>query len=261
MEIGLIVVMAMLSLGIIGLIWFILRRKWFPGKSPNTPQTMPPPAAAPAAAGTGASATNPLTPRGGTERWYSEYGLSIVVVVVGAALVYWGFQNTQIRPTDAGRLGWTYWLPLLIIWGVLAALVALNSKTLGAAAGVLQWVFAGVMVALLVILPLWHWVESPSVGASQVARSEIPLASSPQSSWPKLVIPAGGRSERIPVPQSMHVVMGGENFRFHCVYRDGHEESFGKGGSSCSDGNMPYVYATNENSKDVNIVSYAYATK
>lgn len=123
----------------------------------------PLPGATPATAGGGAPAVTP--PRGtDTERWYSEYGWSILFVIVGVVVVYWGFQNTQIRPADAGSWSWTHWLPLLIIWGTLSVLITLNKKALGEAVTVLQTVLAVTMVGALVVLPLVHaiWGESSS---------------------------------------------------------------------------------------------------
>lgn len=91
--------------------------------------------------------------------------------------------------------------------------------------------------------------------ATHIVRSEIPLASSPQSSWPKLVMSAGGRTELIPVPPQMHIVMNGNDFRVHNVYQDGHECAFGE---SCVAGPLKGNYATNE-AKGTNIISYAFA--
>src|SRR5450756_333277 len=55
----------------------------------------------------------------------------------------------------------------------------------------------------------------------QYQQSAIPLASSPQSSWPKLIIPAGGKSERIvymPDMQNIRLVILGNNYRVHNIY-------------------------------------------
>jgi hypothetical protein len=186
-------------------------------------------------------------------KWIKSNITTVLVVIVGAVLVYWGFQNTHVRPADVGSWGFDKWLPLLILWGIIAALIVLNAES--GTAKTLQLVLAGVMVALLVVFPLWHWIEKPSAGTSHATRSEVPLASSPQSTWPKLVIPAGGRSELIPVPQGMHVTMvGGNKFRLHTVYQDGSECAFG---DSCPISPQKGVYAKNE-ATDTNIVSYAY---
>lgn len=73
-----------------------------------------------------------------------------------------------------------------------------------------------------------------------------------------LTIQPGGKSERIPVPYQMHVDMNGKDFRFNCVYADGHEESFVPGERSCSNGDMPFVYATNIRTDGPNVITYSY---
>ncbi|MDP1707200.1 MAG: hypothetical protein Q8L30_01460 [bacterium] len=106
---------------------------------------------------------------------------------------------------------------------------------------------------------MYHKASAPSVPerATRSGPSEpaIPLASMPQSEWPKLVIPAPGRSKLIPVPQGMHVKMvGGNKFRLYTVYQDGRECAFG---DSCPISPQKGVYAKNEAEETI-IVSYAY---
>lgn len=186
--------------------------------------------------------------------WFRKKLWSILLVIGGAVALYWGF-NTQMRPVDVGNWSYGKWLPLLIFWGFGAALIALNAKEKTAVT--LQKVLMWVMLALLIALPLWSWIATPSDSTSQqAAHSEIPLASSPQSSWPKLAIPANGKSERIPVPPGMRIVMAGNKFLLHNVYRDGNECSFNQ---SCPDiGAVAGNYATNE-AQETNIVAYAFA--
>ncbi|MCR4276083.1 MAG: hypothetical protein NUV90_01730 [Candidatus Parcubacteria bacterium] len=173
--------------------------------------------------------------------------------MAGAVALYWGF-NTQMRPADVGSWSYDKWIPLLIIWGIGAALIALNAKEKTAVT--LQKVLTWVMLALLIALPVWFWIVTPSTNPQQATRSEVPLASSPQSSWPKLVIPANGKSERIPVPPGMRIVMAGNKFLLHNVYRNGNECSFNQ---SCPDvGAVAGNYATNE-AQETNIVAYAFA--
>ena len=115
------------------------------------------------------------------------------------------------------------------------------------------------LFVLTFIVARRHGESRPPVTNEASESTKIPLASTPVAQWPKIVLPPGGKSERIPVPQGMRVAMDGEDFRFHCVYRDGHEESFGKREESCPNGDMPFVYAMNGRKKEPNIVSYAYA--
>jgi len=87
-------------------------------------------------------------------------------------------------------------------------------------------------------------------------RSEIPLASAPLSSWPKLVIPANGKSGRISVPPEMHVITTDEvGSRLHNVYQDGSECV-----EACTDGPLAGVYITNDSGKEITI-SYSFAHK
>ncbi len=204
-----------------------------------------------------ASGTSATTPPGrtGEERWYAKYLWSIVLVIVGVGLVYWGF-NTQIRPADAGSWSWNHWLPLLILWGIVSALIALNAKSLGAAAKVLQGVLMGVMFLLFIGFPALVWIKGDEKPSPQHAtRSEVPLASSPQSTWPKLVIPASGESEQVVVPPSMRTRMIGDQFRLRIVYQDGTECILPS--PNCPAKPQRAVYAVND-SKEKNIVSYAF---
>ena len=155
----------------------------------------------------------------------------LVVSVLGFS--YWGL-STKLRPGDVGNLGQEYWLQILIVYGIGAGLIWLNADE--KSAKVLQKVLAGLTATVLVVLPMWSWMASPSSMTPSSSHSEIPLrhsdiplASMPQSLWPKLVIPVGGKSEHIPVPPQMRPILFGEEFRVHCVYRDGHEIAFGKG--------------------------------
>jgi len=91
--------------------------------------------------------------------------------------------------------------------------------------------------------------------ATITMRAAIPVTSSSQSSWPKLTLPPMGRSELVAVPPQMHIVVIGNNFRVHNVYKDGHECAFGE---ACVAGPLSGNYVTNE-AGGTNIVSYAFA--
>jgi hypothetical protein len=182
----------------------------------------------------------------------SKLGLNLLFVISGAIALYWGF-NTQMRPADVGNWSYEKWLPLLIIWAIGATLIALNAKEKTAAT--LQTVLTGVMLILLIALPLWSWMVTPSASPQRATHSEVPLASSPQSSWPKWVIPPGGESERNTSPPGMHLVAAGDHFLLRAVYPDGHKCSFGQ---SCPNASEIINYATNE-AKETNTVHYAFA--
>jgi len=83
---------------------------------------------------------------------------SAATVFIGGGLAVWAFL-AQPRPADVGSTSWDYWLTLLIIWGTLSALVALNATALGAASKVLQTVLAAAVLAVLVGIPSWYGVR------------------------------------------------------------------------------------------------------
>ena len=95
-----------------------------------------------------------------------------------------------------------------------------------------------------------------------VGSSHIKSGPQKQSGVEKQVftMPAGvgEKTELIPVPTGMRVKMDGNDFRYNCVYRDGHEVSFGKGDDPCPDGDMPFVYASNTRKKEANAISISY---
>lgn len=163
------------------------------------------------------------------------FGKSLVILVVGAAIMYWGMQH-PLRTADVGKLGWDNWFSVLVVWGTLAALIAVNSAALGKAAPVLHKTLAGIMFMIFVGFPVWDWASG-----HESAKKEPLLFS----------MPPGGRTELIPANR-MHVVMDGDNFRLHNVYRDGHECAFG---DSCVDGPLSGVYATNLDKEHPNTVS------
>lgn len=163
----------------------------------------------------------------GDSGWFAEYKQylwSFLLVIVGGGFAIWGFV-TQVRPADVGSLGWQYWFPLLVIWGTLAALIALDKEALGTAGKALQTILAVGMAVVLVVLPIWSWWVTPSPTpqqAQQPTRVEVPLASSPQSEWPKLAIPVD-KSEFIQRPPGMKVRIAGYDFVPYVTYVDGSE--------------------------------------
>ncbi len=198
-----------------------------------------------------------------------------LLAISGVLVLLWGMYTPGLRPSEIGQFGSRYWLQIVIGWGIFAALIALNKEVFGTATKTLQGVLAGIVFFLLVGFPTWSWISGPSgtLAVKTVAQAplkepaqilpqnapKLPLAKDlKQEEWPQLVLAEDGESERIPIPFKMRVVTFGEDFRVHCVYRDGHEIDFGKGEEPCPDGDMPYVYVTNE-AEGPNMISYAYA--
>ncbi len=189
--------------------------------------------------------------------WFAKHWLSILIAIVGMVLMIWGF-NIQTQPEDVGSLSRKYWLPLFVIWGVGAALIALNAETLKKSAGVLQWVLFGAVFMLFIGLPVIGWFGGSGEKTKVVApisQQVVPLASLPESDWPKLVIPAGGKSEIISRPSGMGVKLKGYQFLDYSVYPDGTECSMQLSGS-CPQGSYG-VYVKNQTSR-TNVVSYAF---
>lgn len=171
------------------------------------------------------------------------WGINLAISVVGIVFVYWGFQNTQIHPADMSTWSREHWLPVLLIWGTFAALVALNMS--GAAAKALQWVMAVTAFMLFIGFPVWVWVTGPSTA---VAASNAHVLS----------MPPGGKSALIAISPGKSVVVDGEDIRLHCVYRDGHEESYLAGEKPCTNGDKPFIYATNLRANKPNAITYFY---
>jgi len=109
---------------------------------------------------------------------------------------------------------------------------------------------------VFIVFSPYFWVAEPTKIAKQ---PEIPLTSMDVSEWPKLTIPAKGKSGHIPVPPGMRMAVNGSRIRVHTMYSDGQEcVSASEGsGQSCPNGIVTGTYVTNE-ANETNIVSYAY---
>lgn len=183
--------------------------------------------------------TSSTPPRKGVRERATEHLWSILIVIVGVLAVYWGFQNTQIRPADAGKLSWTHWLSLLIIWGTLYVLIALNRKALGDVAKALQTVLVLAMVGALVVLPLVHaiWGEkSPSQQVQQLAR-------------PVVTMPANGDSVHVDQKVGYILIFTGSGFEHHVVYTGGRDCIVGNTKDPCQEGPILYQYVRDTTGK------------
>ncbi|MFA5744774.1 MAG: hypothetical protein WC887_01010 [Candidatus Paceibacterota bacterium] len=189
--------------------------------------------------------------------WFKNNLWTVILVLVGVVIFIFGiFLKKSPDLADVGSWSRNHWLTILILWGIIAGLIALNA---GKAAKTLQAVIATIVFALFIGFPIIGWVaDSGSTDQHRAvsAQASIPLASAPVAEWPKIILPPGGKSELIPVPSGMHIVMNGDDFLLHNVYTDGHESAFGE--PSCVDGPLAGAYATNKTRK-TNIVSYAFS--
>lgn len=203
--------------------------------------------------------------------WPMKYLWAIPVMVLFGLGVWWGISSlgSSTPPTASSSSGWSleapapgkvweffknYWLWVVLILAIpFCVLFAFKTIWAKAGQGVIV-VLAVILVGALIVHGIWGDEKSGSQPVN--SRSEVPLASSPQSSWPKLVIPAGGKSEVIPLPSGMRVMWAGYQFRNYTVYPDGHECAF-NGTTPCPDGGTG-TYANNEVNV-VNVVAYAFA--
>lgn len=196
---------------------------------------------------------------GNDEKWWSmKYLWAIPISLVGIAIL-WGTFGTSGTPSgSAGTwlqapslatvVEWknVYWLPILIVLGVVYFLAARSEEEVVKETATAVLAITAFM--LFIGFPVWVWVTGPSTAATA-------------SNAPVLSMAPGGKSELVAVPSGMRVVMHGEDIRYHCMYQDGHEESFIKGEPACKDGHVPFVYATNLRTDKGNAVTYSYKKK
>lgn len=206
--------------------------------------------------GAGAAPVAPATQAGApaqASQWFSmriaNIALVAAVVIVSVWGLYFPAKWSDPSPAAIGSWGRGHWFSLLLLWGIGAALIWLNASE--RVAKTLQTVLAGVVSAMLIVFPLLGWTPSVVTAQKQAQPAEAST----------LTIPAGvgEKSGRIRVSLRKRVVMTGKDFRYNCVYGDGHEESFIPGEEPpCHDGDLPFVYATNLKNEE-NVVAYAYA--
>ena len=195
----------------------------------------------------------------GKGSWYARFQeqlLLVIPVIVVVAIGLWWLWPLHSPSLAAVRDGiWNNWFWLLIGCGIVLLVAIFKFKDDPLPGKKLQAAVWGVAVMFFIIIPLLAWITEPSSPHKQQLAHTIPLASSPQSEWPKLVIPAGGRSEQVQVPHGMRMVMAGSKFRLHTVYQDGRDCTFG--GEQCPDGAVVGNYAVNEAGETI-VVSYAF---
>lgn len=226
------------------LIGILVWRVILPGrkfeKSPATVATTP---GATTGAGGGTS-TAPSTKPSMMDHLKSNI-LSILVVVVGAVAMYWSF-NASVRPADVGSWSYDKWLTLLIFWVVASILIAINVD--GKTAATLQKVLAGVMLVLLVVLPIWFWIITPSAPSLQTQH---------KFAKPMLKMPPNGDSDRISPDAGQIVIFTGDGFEHHVIYADLSDCVVGNPVSPCKDGPILYQYVRDTTGKP-NSVTYKF---
>ena len=135
---------------------------------------------------------------------YKQYLWTILLVLGGGGVVLWLMYH-PISLADAVQ--WrSYWFPLLIFWSVGAILIALNAKVLGAAAKTLQWLLAGAIGMLFIVLPVvnYFWGEkSPSERQQAQAQARPQSRASDDCTYARpCTNPVGpnGSTEKVRVP-------------------------------------------------------------
>lgn len=187
-------------------------------------------------ASSGTSTTAP-TSTGGNENiiYKLKSNIWIVLLVVGGGVVLWGFYR-PVHVTDVMRLR-DYWFSLVILWGVVATLIALNA---GKVAGTLQWILSGVMLALLIALPVWSWIVTPSESSQQAQQQARPV----------VTMPANGDSVHVSPDTAGYItVFTGDGFEHHIVYAGGKDCVVGNTEDPCKDGPILYQYVRDTTGK------------
>ncbi|MFZ2983625.1 MAG: hypothetical protein WA053_00925 [Minisyncoccia bacterium] len=192
--------------------------------------------------------------------------MTVVLVVVGIAIFYFGIYSLSSNsPSLASTVAWAraHWLAVLALSAILYALITIFAKAMKEVGEGLGWMLTAALFMLYVGFPIWvALVEPSSAPTAPTASASAPATASTSASAPKaqmLTMEAGGKSERVRVPFQKRVLMHGRDFRYHCLYGDGHEESFLPGdGHTCTKGDMPYVFATNIRYDLPNVVTYSY---
>ncbi|MDP2655196.1 MAG: hypothetical protein Q8P17_01390 [bacterium] len=215
------------------------------------------------ATGAPTAPTTPPTPKTGWRKWVDDNWWKVLSVIIVTATIVWGLKSTLGTSSDSKTWssllqptpewvweffrGYWFWIVLILaglyFWfdGMTPAPAwAKGAKGMVVASAVL-------MVGAMAIHGIWG--ESSS--SPKITRSEVPLASSPQSEWPPLFVPANGKKQ-IPILPGKRVTVAGYNFVLHTEYEGGRDCS-----GVCPDHGVVGVYVENKSATE-NTVVYAY---
>lgn len=146
--------------------------------------------------------TTPAT-AGARSSWFKDNIWTIVLIVVGIALLWWSYDT---KMAQLGSWGKNQPLFLLMLWGILASLIALYTGALGKATPVLQWVVAGgVLFALFLGSPVGEFFTKDE----KVTEKQV------------LTLSPNGESVHLPSAPGHHFEFTGAGFKAFVVYRDG----------------------------------------
>jgi len=188
-------------------------------------------------------------------------GIIAVLLICGA--VWWSLPWRSPSVSTVTNWVGSYWFFILIVGGLALLVIPSFGGTYTARLQTTVW---GVVLMLFILIPFIHfiaWIATPSPApVTQVvplASSLVPLASSPRSSWSKVIIPAGGESERIPLPASMHRIrVDGGKYQLYTVYADG-KKCAAYGTPTCPDGAVIEYYVVNEEAASQTVL-YAFVS-
>jgi hypothetical protein len=190
--------------------------------------------------------------------WFKSNLANILLGLVSLVVIGFGLYGSLLKtPNLADAVSWSRqnWLPLLILWGVLAALVAVNAK--GVVAKTLQWVLAGVMFVLYLGFPFLIWL-GVGQGQQQSAVSALQQQSRQFERKATLSMPPNGDSIRISPPVGYATVFTGIGFTTHCIYRDDTIEGMvGDQKHPCKDGPILSQYVRDTSGR-ANEVTYEF---
>lgn len=187
--------------------------------------------------------------------------LSVILVFVGVAIFYFGVYTSSSKSpnlADVGRMSRDHWLPILVLWGISAVLIAVN--TTGTTAKTLQKVMVVGIVVVLVGLPTWSWITGRSAPTTK-HKAPVSDARNQQrnmSNWTKISLLPGEKSSGVRFPIGTHPVIDGDDVLVHYKYRDGRECVSSKK-QECPNGDIPFVFFSNTGSGE-NIFSYTFVS-
>lgn len=113
----------------------------------------------------------------GGQQWFMKYLWTIVLAVMGLVVFFQGVYLSEWKSpsfTAVGNWSWSHWLPLLVLWGIGAALLALNKKVLVTAEPILQSLLMGIMAMLFLVCPVLGWFEGPTTQRPTAATVQGP---------------------------------------------------------------------------------------
>ncbi len=121
------------------------------------------------------------------KKFFVSGKFAVGLAIVGLILLYVGYTGIQVRPADVADWGEQHWLWTLIVWGILAALVAAYAPV--AARQTIQLIMGVVMIAMFIGIPLMdNNRQAPPVTCPQGSTASTKVCII-DTSWTKPVVP------------------------------------------------------------------------